>query len=41
MLTAHAVLKGNGYGLKITSRGRLLEIWPMHPDRVEVGRTPT
>lgn len=34
MLTAHAVMKGDGYGLKIMARGRLLEIWPMDPDRV-------
>lgn len=34
MLTALAVLKGNGYGLKITSRGRVLEVWPLfHPVR--------
>jgi HK97 family phage portal protein len=36
MLTAHAVMKGDGFGLKITSRGRILEVWPMHPDRVDV-----
>lgn len=36
MLTAHAVLRGNGYALKITSMGRILALWPMHPDRVEV-----
>lgn len=40
LLTAHAVMKGNGYGLKITSRGRLLAIWPMHPDRVDVRQRP-
>lgn len=40
MLTAHAVLKGDGFGLKIMSRGRILEIWPMHPDRVEVTQNP-
>jgi phage portal protein BeeE len=39
MLTAHAVLKGNGYALKITSRGRLLALWPLkNPDRMEVRR---
>jgi len=35
MLTAWKLLRGNGYGLKVTSRGRVIEIWPMHPDRVE------
>lgn len=35
MLTAWKLLRGNGYGLKITSRGQVIEIWPMHPDRVE------
>lgn len=34
MLSAHLALRGNGYGLKITSGGRIIEIWPMHPDRV-------
>jgi len=37
MLTAHAVLKGNGYALKIFSRGRLIALWPLNnPDRMEV-----
>lgn len=37
MLTAHAVLKGNGYALKITSRGRLIALWPLkNPDRMTV-----
>jgi HK97 family phage portal protein len=41
MLTAHAVLKGNGYALKITSRGRLLALWPLNnPDRMEVTQDP-
>lgn len=30
MLQAQVLLRGNGYGLKITSRGRVLEIWPLH-----------
>lgn len=29
MMQALVLLRGNGYGLKITSRGRLLEIWPL------------
>lgn len=37
MLTAHAVLKGNGYALKITSMGRVIALWPIkNPDRMEV-----
>lgn len=37
MLTAHAVLKGNGYALKVTGRGgRILALWPIqNPDRME------
>jgi HK97 family phage portal protein len=34
MLTAWSILDGNGYGLKVTSMGRVLEIWPMHSRRV-------
>jgi HK97 family phage portal protein len=41
MLTAHAVLKGNGYAIKITSAGRLLALWPLkNPDRMEVKQDP-
>ena len=41
MLTAHAVLKGNGYALKITSRGRLIALWPLkNPDRMAVVQDP-
>jgi HK97 family phage portal protein len=41
MLTAHAVLKGNGYAIKIVSRGRLLALWPLkNPDRMEVRQDP-
>jgi HK97 family phage portal protein len=36
MLTAWTLLEGNGYGLKITSRGRVLEIWPLNSRRVQV-----
>ena len=37
MLTAHAVLSGAGYALKITSRGRLIALWPLkNPKRMEV-----
>lgn len=35
MLTAHAVLKGNGYAIKVTSRGAVLALWPLkNPDRM-------
>lgn len=41
MLTAHAVLKGNGFALKIMSRGRLLALWPLrNPDRMTVKQRP-
>lgn len=41
MLTAHAVMKGAGFGIKITSRGRLMEIWPVSdPDRMQVHQRP-
>jgi HK97 family phage portal protein len=41
MLTAHAVLKGDGFALKITARGRLLALWPLkNPDRMEVTQDP-
>lgn len=30
MLTARALLHGNGYGLIIRSRGRVLEVWPLN-----------
>jgi HK97 family phage portal protein len=35
MLTAWTILDGNGYGLKITSMGRVLEIWPLNSRRVQ------
>ncbi len=41
MLTAHAVLKGNGYALKIVIRGRLIALWPLkNPDRMTVVQDP-
>lgn len=41
MLTAHAVLKGNGYALKVTAGRRLLALWPLkNPDRMEVTQDP-
>lgn len=35
MLGAHVVQRGNGYGLKLKSGGRISQIWPLHPDRTE------
>lgn len=41
MLTAHAVLRGDGFALKITSRGRLLALWPLkNPERMTVTQDP-
>lgn len=34
MLTAWVLLEGNGYALKITSRGRVIELWPLNSRRV-------
>lgn len=36
LLGAHVLLRGNGYALKVRSGRRLLELLPMHPDRVRV-----
>lgn len=36
MMQAHMLLRGNAYALKVESRGRVLEIIPLHPDRVTV-----
>lgn len=36
MLTAHVILRGNGYALKVNAtRGGIQELIPLHPDRVE------
>jgi HK97 family phage portal protein len=36
MLTAHKLLHGAGYALKITSRGQVIELWPLKdPTRVK------
>lgn len=34
LLGAHVLLRGNGYALKVRSGRRLLELLPLHPDRV-------
>lgn len=36
MLTAHLILRGNGYALIVRSLGRVIDLIPMHPDRVKV-----
>lgn len=36
MMTAHVLLRGNAYALIVQSVGKILELVPMHPDRVEV-----
>ncbi len=35
MLQAHMLLRGNAYALIVRSRGKVLQLIPMHPDRVE------
>lgn len=33
MLTAHVVLRGNGYAFKVAGRRGVDALWPIHPDR--------
>lgn len=41
MLTAHAVLKGNGYAIKVKSMGRTIALWPLkNPDRMTPKQDP-
>lgn len=41
MLTAHAVLKGDGFALKFYSLGQLKQLWPLkNPDRMAVRQDP-
>lgn len=35
MMEAHLILRGNGYAMIVGSRGRPIEMIPLHPDRVE------
>lgn len=35
MMTAHLVLRGNAYAMKVISRGEVLELIPLNPDRVK------
>lgn len=35
MMQAHLLLRGNAYSVKVrSSRGEVVELWPLHPDRV-------
>lgn len=36
MMTAHLILRGNGYALIVRSLGRVVDLIPLHPDRVRV-----
>lgn len=36
MMQAHLLLRGNAYALIVRSRGRVIGLVPLHPDRVEV-----
>jgi HK97 family phage portal protein len=40
LLGAHVLLRGNGYALKVRSGRRILELLPLHPDRVRVEEMP-
>lgn len=35
-LQAHVLLRGNGYAMKVRSRGLVTDLWPLNPDRVRV-----
>lgn len=35
MMTAHLVLRGNAYAMKVISRGQVQELIPLNPDRVK------
>lgn len=35
MMQAHLLLRGNAYALIVRSRGQVLQVVPLHPDRVE------
>lgn len=40
MLQAHMLLRGNGYALKVRSRGQITELVPMMPDKVQPKQMP-
>jgi len=35
MMQAHLLLRGNAFAMKVVSRGEVVELIPLHPDRVE------
>lgn len=35
MMQAHLLLRGNAFAMKVVSRGEVIELIPLHPDRVE------
>lgn len=35
MMQTHLLLRGNAYAMKVESRGAIVELIPLHPDRVE------
>ncbi|MFG1247625.1 phage portal protein [Xanthobacter flavus] len=36
MMTAHVLLRGNAYALKVMSMGRVVDLFPLDPDRMRV-----
>lgn len=34
MMTAHLLMRGNAYAMKVMSRGEVIELIPLHPDQV-------
>lgn len=36
MMQAHVLLRGNGFAMKVQMTDRVLEVIPLHPDRVEI-----
>jgi HK97 family phage portal protein len=36
MLQLHKLHRGNGYAMKIVSRGRIIALWPLDPNRMQV-----
>jgi HK97 family phage portal protein len=42
MIHTHRIAWGNAYALKLRNRlGQVVELWPIHPSRVQVGRNRT
>jgi phage portal protein BeeE len=36
MLQLHKLQRGNGYAMKIRSMGRIIALWPLDPNRMQV-----